>query len=254
MPGTKPRAVSFVAAALWAVSPAYAQQVQLSADEHIEAGELSAQPHPTRGSIHPRGTYAGVKPGGNEPPAVAATPSSTPALVTWPGFQMRPDGSSRVFLQSTAPITVTPSQQGNLLRLDLGEIRVSGETNQFALVTRFFDTPVTRVQLKGGKRTVLEIELRAAAQPTISSERAQSGFHFTYIDFPKGSYLTKAAPAAGSPAAAAPAPAAQPKVPDHFDDSPPAPPEPSGSVKGGASATGGTAPKAKAGGSAGFKL
>lgn len=215
--------------------------------------------------MHARGEYMGVKPGGLEKPPVPATPNSTPAIVTWPGFQMRADGSSRVFLQTTTAVTVTPSQKGNILTLDLGGARVNAETNQFALYTKFFNTPVVRAQVKGGQRGVLEIELRAQVQPIISTEQAKSGFHFIYIDFPAGDYLGKTAAVAAAPGAAtAPraASSAVPPTPAHLDDAPPAPPEPGAArVSGSASADGELppgmgAPKAKASGKAkaGIKL
>lgn len=205
--------------------------------------------------INPPGSYEGVKPGGNQPPPVAATPNSGANLITWPGFQMRPDGSSRVFVQSTSALTPAVSQQGKLLKIDLGEAKVSGETNQFALYTRFFNTPVVRAQLlKTGARVVLEIELRASVAPSLSSERAASGFHFLYVDFAAGQYLAQGASAAPVPAGTAPAPG--PTAPSHLDDAPPAPPEPASSgVKANASIDAETPPgQGKVKANAGLKL
>jgi hypothetical protein len=248
---TRPGVPYLLAACVWA-SPALAQ------DDSYQSGSLS-ESAPGRGpvQINPPGSYEGVKPGGSEPPPVAATPNSTPTQITWPGFQMRPDGSSRVFVQSTSPLTHAISQQGKLLFIDLGEAKVSGETNQFALYTRFFNTPVVRAQLKPGKRAVLEIELRATVQPSISTERAPSGFHFLYIDFPPGQYMvaTPNKSPVGDVAPAAP-PAAS--APTHLDDAPPAPPEPGkASVKVDTSMDAELPPgqgKAKTKAKAGFKL
>lgn len=238
------------------------QGVPLLFAAFVWASPAHAQDGSAKGPVivHPPGTYEGVQPGGNQAPPVPATPNTSPALITWPGFQMRPDGSSRVFIQSTSPITHSLSQKGNLLLIDLGPARVSGETNQFALYTRFFNTPVVRAQVKPGPRVVLEIELRAAVQPSISTEQAASGFHFLYVDFPAGQYLTKGPVAAASgPLPAAQPASAAPAAPSVLDDAPPAPPEPSG----GASARGSfdaelppgqAAPKAKGKASAGFKL
>ena len=128
--------------------------------------------------INPPGSYEGVKPGGNEPPPLKATPNSSTTLITWPGFQMRPDGGSRVFIQSTAALSHSISQKGNLLLIDLGSAKVSGETNQFALYTRFFNTPVVRAQLKPGARAVLEIELRAAARERRARGGCRRRLHF----------------------------------------------------------------------------
>lgn len=239
-----------LAACVWA-APAHAQ------DDGYQSGSLSeSEPTAAKGpvQINPPGSYEGVKPGGNQPPPVPAVPNTTPTQITWPGFQMRPDGSSRVFLQSTSPLHHSASQQGNMLTLDLGEAKVSGETNQFALYTRFFNTPVVRAQLKPGKRVVLEIELRAAVQPTITTEQAPSGFHFLYIDFPAGQYMT--ATLAKSPAGdVAPAAANAPAAPTHLDDAPPAPPEPKAKAKANASVDAELPPgQAKGKAKAGFKL
>jgi hypothetical protein len=142
---------------------------------------------------HPRGTYAGVKAGGDQKPEinVDAKPGTTPAQITWPGFQMQPDGSSRVFVQSTAPLNsqaaMTSSTQ---LVVDLGDAKVAGPNNRRPLDTSFFNTPVTRVTFKSAqKRIILELTLRAPVQPRITSDQAKSGFYFVYIDFPPGKYV-----------------------------------------------------------------
>jgi hypothetical protein len=153
--------------------------------------------------------YAGVKPGGDQVPTAMVKPGTTPATITWPGFQMRPDGSSRVFLQSSAPLdTHAAMTSEKLLVVDLGDVRIAGRTNRYPLETRFFNTPVTRVELKrAGKRAVLEITLRASVQPNLSSEQARSGFYFVYIDFPPGQYVAPkpADQAPPAPSAAGPA-------------------------------------------------
>lgn len=198
--------VSIAFALLFAASSVQAQEVALSprnADQKDEAE-------------HPRGSYMGVKPGGPEAPAIPATPGATPAGITWPGFQMRPDGSSRVFLQTTSPVTVVPVMRDGKLIVDLGDARVEGETNRLPLFTQFFNTPVTRIEIKReNNRTLLEISLRVAVEPRVSGEQAPSGFHFVYLDFPAGSYLGKPLPpltanpkAAGDP---------QPEAPAHLE-------------------------------------
>jgi hypothetical protein len=139
---------------------------------------------------HARGSYAGVKPGGSELPPIAAKPGSTPAAISWPGFQMQPDGSSRVFLQTTAPLDVHAVLMDGKVVMELGDAHVVGETNRFALYTQYFNTPVTRVEIqRTGKRTTLVLTLRAQIEPQVSSAQAPSGFHFVYLDFAAGSYL-----------------------------------------------------------------
>jgi hypothetical protein len=62
---------------------------------------------------------------------------------------------------------------------------------------------------------LLVLSLRAAVEPRVSGERAPSGFHFIYLDFPAGDYLGKPLP----PLAANPnAPGdPQPEAPTHLE-------------------------------------
>ncbi|MGD8860725.1 MAG: AMIN domain-containing protein [Myxococcales bacterium] len=167
---------------------------------------------------HPPGAYMGVKPGGVEKPAVPATPGQGAATITWPGFQMRNDGSSRVFLQSTTAIAHDMLVSPDKIVIDLGDAKIAGETNRFPLITRYFNTPVDEVTLerKGG-RTKLVLSMRTPAQPTVSTEVAPSGFFFLYVDFPPGQYSQAPAAAAAKPAdtkkQAEPQAKAEPKQP-----------------------------------------
>jgi hypothetical protein len=53
-------------------------------------------------------TYHGVKPGsGNNLPKVEELKNLSGVWVTWPGFTMREDGSSRIFLQTTVAVDYT---------------------------------------------------------------------------------------------------------------------------------------------------
>ena len=142
------------------------------------------------GHGHPAGTYTGVAPGNSATPAVNIPAGKGPATITWPGFQMRPDGSSRVFIQSTSALDAQPSAAPGKYLVALPGARVSGGTNRLPLETRFFNTPVTRVSLnvnRDGAQLVLE--LRADVVPQISSERGSTGYYFTYIDLPKGQFV-----------------------------------------------------------------
>jgi hypothetical protein len=141
-------------------------------------------------SGHATGTYMGVVPGSATPPPAARTVHS-PATITWPGFQMRPDGSSRVFIQSNTPLDPQPTAAAGKYAVHLPGAHVSSGTNRLPLETRFFNTPVTKVSLtvdRSGATVVLD--LRASVTPSISSERGANGYYFTYIDLPKGSYVS----------------------------------------------------------------
>ncbi|MET0388393.1 MAG: hypothetical protein ABW321_20645 [Polyangiales bacterium] len=141
---------------------------------------------------HAAGTYAGVAPGSassRPPPAAKAAKARGATTITWPGFQMRPDGSSRVFIQSTAPLEPQPTAANGRYQLLLPGARIAADTNRLPLDTRFFNTPVTKVSLSAHARgATLQLDLRAEVTPQLSSERSDKGYYFTYIDLPKGSY------------------------------------------------------------------
>jgi len=186
-------------------------------DDVIGIGAYDRQPT-LKGQEHPDGSYAGVIPGAStQPPAAARLRKDKGAVViTWPGFQMRPDGSSRVFIQSTAPLEPQASAEGGKYLVRLPGARVASQVNRLPLDTRYFNTPVTRVSLNVGNAgaTVL-LDLRVAVTPQVSSERDATGYYFTYIELPKGSWLPGAEAAAAAvsgttPAATAPA-QAEPK-------------------------------------------
>jgi hypothetical protein len=151
---------------------------------------------------HASGTYAGVVPGSaNQAPAAAHTERAAKGAptITWPGFQMRPDGSSRVFIQSTAPLEpkVLTAENGKL-ELQLPNARVAEKTNRLPLDTRFFNTPITKVSVNAARSgAVVQLDLRSPVTPQISSEPGAAGYFFTYIELPKGEYL-KTATAANS--------------------------------------------------------
>ena len=197
---------------------ARAQELQLGPNEGMNGSSEAA--------MHARGTYAGVRAGGDQTPAISAPakPGTTPAVITWPGFQMQPDGSSRVFLQSTAPLATQAAMANDrLLVVDLGDAGIAGPNNRRPLYTSYFNTPVTRVEIKRTKKRVtLELTLRAPVQPRISSEQAKSGYYFVYIDFPPGTYVAAPAPAAQNAAPPPPVTGSagldEPPAPSALDD------------------------------------
>lgn len=235
-------------------------QIDISAAEAIDGTEYEYDEQTGELKEHPRGTYTGVLPGGDQPPAIPIKPGEGKCAITWPGFQMRPDGSSRVFIQSTRPLTVTSEVKGNRIVVDLAKADIVGDNTRLPLETRFFNTPVTRATiLRTAKLTQLVLDMRANVQPKISSERASSGFHFLYLDFPPGDYLQPAPEASATPTGAAPAQPTrylEPRADTAKDDErPPGMGElkakGSAGASGGASAgAGGGKAKAKAGGKA----
>lgn len=146
---------------------------------------------------HASGTYTGVVPGSANPaPAAAHAERAVKGAptITWPGFQMRPDGSSRVFIQSTAPLEpkVLTTDNGKF-ELQLPRARVAEKTNRLPLDTRFFNTPVTKVSVSVARSgAVVQLDLRASVTPQISTDTSPNGYFFTYIELPKGEYLKPA--------------------------------------------------------------
>ena len=168
---------------------------------------------------HASGTYMGVVPGSATPPPAAVPAGKGPATITWPGFQMRADGSSRVFVQSSAQLEPEVKASEGKLLVHLPGARVVADNNRLPLETRFFNTPVTRVSLSLDRSgATLVLDLRASVTPQISSERGSTGYWFTYIDLPKGNFVAAAAAPAAGPAMAPalgdekPKPASEPKV------------------------------------------
>jgi hypothetical protein len=141
------------------------------------------------------------------PPAPPSTPDAMP-VITWPGFKMRPDGTSRVFVQSTVAIAPQSSAAPGKFSVVLPGAKVVAGTNRLPLETRFFNTPVTRVNIAVQRDAVtVSLDLRADVAPVVSTERGPTGYYFVYIDLPKGSFLP-GSQAAGQPPTAAAAPAA----------------------------------------------
>lgn len=140
------------------------------------------------GRIHAEG-YGGVSPGSNAiPDGIAAQPGEG-ALVTWPGFQMLPDGGSRVFVQTS--IAVTPELKGDGRELDvlLRSVSLPRGNARRPLDTSFFNTPVKTVRAKPRKGgVVVEIELKTKVSPSVRTEKAPTGYYFVYLDFPAGNY------------------------------------------------------------------
>jgi len=165
-------------------------------------GVALAQPEPAQGrpqiaSVRPAeqphavGQYAGVVPGeARQPSHVAARTGAPPILLTWPGFQGRADGASRIFIQTSAPVQYEArSEAGRYVILFRG-LRVPVRNNGRTLETRFFNSPVTRARIERRRRDIaLVLELRADVTPTVSVEAGANGYQFLFVTFPAGSYL-----------------------------------------------------------------
>ncbi len=145
----------------------------------------------------PRTSYQGVVPGRNNPPPRAGRAGRARArnahLITWPGFEMQRDGSSRFFIQTDGPVETEQlvENDGNRVVLVLKNTRVHLSNTFRSLETEFFNTPVRRARIeRRGRHLALVLEMRANVQPFVTTEpAAQEGYQFTFLTFPAGDYL-----------------------------------------------------------------
>jgi len=155
-------------------------------------GESSPRPSLTEsGQAHPVGAYAGVSPGtGNTPPRAPAAASGGAILMTWPGFQGRPDGASRFFVQTNGHVVYeSRNEQGRFVLL-LKNTSLHLRNNRRPLETRYFNTPVTRARVeRRGRDLAVILDLRGAVTPTVTANGGAGGYQFLLLEFPPGNYL-----------------------------------------------------------------
>lgn len=121
---------------------------------------------------------------------MAAHTGAPPILLTWPGFQGRPDGASRIFIQTSAPVRYEARAEAGRYVIVFQDLRLPVRNNGRALETRFFNTPVTRARIERRRRAIaLVIELRADVTPTVSVEAGASGYQFLFVAFTAGNFL-----------------------------------------------------------------
>ncbi len=154
-------------------------------------------------------------------PPGAAAPKAGAATAVMPGFETLPDGSTRVFVELSAPVTfeTKPGAEGSTNYV-LKTTNVARRNNTNPLVTEFFNTPVTSARLvPHGRDLWLVTETRAKVEPSVSVDTETDGGVTFSVRYPKGDYLpadareadaVEFAPsgAAGAPAAGSAAPAA----------------------------------------------
>ena len=102
-------------------------------------------------------------------------------MITWVGFQMRPDGGCRVFIQGTQAITYEFSQRGELnLQLRFPDVRFHSRIERLPLDTSYFPAVVQSIKAQRLRRDVLvKIQLREPARHRVRQQGT-----FTFIDFP----------------------------------------------------------------------
>lgn len=136
--------------------------------------------------------YAGVVPGADTVPEnLPSAPGDAP-VVTWPGFQVLADGSTRVFVQTSIEVKPELKRDGESRWLVLlPGVSLPNGNARLPLDTQYFNTPVktTRIKPHGKQGVAVILELRTKSVPKVRTERAPNGYFFTYIEFEPGNYL-----------------------------------------------------------------
>lgn len=157
------------------------------------AGETTANPA-TAPSTPPASSYPATGYGWTTPTPHSTPTRSTPppagsADATMSGFERLDDGSSRLFVELTKPVTFETRKTRNVVTYVLKSTHVSRANNRNPLVTVHFKTPVTSARLvPHGKDLWFVIHLRTAVEPTATMDRASGGVAVLHVAFAKGDY------------------------------------------------------------------
>ncbi|XXX81005.1 hypothetical protein WMF30_19805 [Sorangium sp. So ce134] len=172
-----------------------------------KAAPAPAQPAPQKAAAgDPRSAGAGAPQATRQraPRARKRKPKDAQAeitgrpVATFPGFRMLPTGGSRVFVQiHGGKVDVAESKAaGRLVYRMKGAGAI--QTNRFPLVTSFFATPVTQVQLVDqGNDLDMVIDLRAQTDATYRVLETDQGM-VLQVDFPASVPEQRAAVQAGA--------------------------------------------------------
>jgi len=135
-------------------------------------------------------SYHGTVPGtGNTLPRVEEIKTKAGNWITWPGFLMRPDGGSRIFIQTTKALDYKRDAKKKRITLRFENTNVYLSNNRNPLVTIHFNTPVKRAYLQRRMKTAeLIVELKVDSEATITQFADGDGYHYLFVDFPAGQY------------------------------------------------------------------
>jgi len=167
-----------------AVSAALAQTKEEWRD--AKEGEGTAQQLVLAQSYH--GTVPGM---GNALPRVEEIKGKPGNWITWPGFLMRPDGGSRLFIQTTKELAFEKVAKKNRVQLQFQDTRVHLNNNRNPLVTVNFNTPLKTAFLKRHpKRIDLVMELKESVEIVVTQHVDPDGYCYLFVDFQPGKYST----------------------------------------------------------------
>jgi hypothetical protein len=189
----------FRAAALGAMAmlvPAVAMSQAPGSSSAANVASTGRPPAGGSGAPAPRKAQTGVA----AARAPHAKPSSPGAM---PGFEALADGSTRLFVELSQPVAYDVRAGRGTLTYVLKGAHVDRRNNYNPLVTVHFNTPVSQARLEPhGKDLWFVIDLRANVQPTAAMDAAKDGGAMLRVEFPKGDYLPRSAPADSAPPAA----------------------------------------------------
>ncbi|MDD5307875.1 MAG: hypothetical protein PHU25_11195 [Deltaproteobacteria bacterium] len=158
--------------------------------QSVEDWRKTEEPAQTAAPLVLVQSYQGVVPGsGNTLPRVAELKGKPGIWVTWPGFIMRADGGSRIFLQTTGALSYERTDKNKKIVLRFYDTKIYLSNNQNPLVTSHFNCPVNRAYLKKTRKYVeLVLEMRAAEAPAITQEKDADGYTYFFVDFASGNF------------------------------------------------------------------
>jgi hypothetical protein len=103
----------------------------------------------------------------------------------FPGFRMLPDGRSMVWVNVSRKVPVEVRRAAGRVTYLLGGAQVSIRNNTNALVTTYFDTPLSRARLVPGKQgTQLVLELREKVEPGYKVLKGPGGTMLLQVTLP----------------------------------------------------------------------
>ncbi|MEI7892587.1 MAG: hypothetical protein WCI05_05825 [Myxococcales bacterium] len=106
-------------------------------------------------------------------------------VALFPGFEMLPDGSSRVFVQLSKVVRVEERRTLGTFTYVLKGVQIPHPNNRHALVTVHFDTPVTRARLvPHGAEAHFVVEVRSPVVPTWKLTPQHDGMALLEVLFP----------------------------------------------------------------------
>lgn len=135
-------------------------------------------------TVNPIGYYQGVSiTGANVPPFAPKEVGGETAVLTWTGFE-RTEASSRVFIQLSSEVQPEIVSEGLRVTVKLPSTSVKVRNNRRKLITKYFNTPVTEVEIKRSKKdVVVHLDLRWEAEPQWRFETGVNGYKVLVLEF-----------------------------------------------------------------------